>query len=500
MSPFFSFLKTKKIPSREDITLLSESPVTLYKVFIGILIVSIIGTTLSLLLHLSKRVSYEIPDYGGTLKEGVIGAPRFINPFLATTDTDTLLSTLTFSGLVTKNPDGTIVPALASSFSVAPDGLTAQFTLPDHLAFSDGTPITSSDVVFSFSTYKALEKNFSEGSWNTISVEAPDSNTVVLKTTDPRTPLLLYATSPIAPRHIWEPIPLASFRDSTNNMNPVGSGPFKLSSITYKNTLPQVITLKRNPHGVSKKPYMDTIDVVIFANQLAVQSALKDGSITSTIALEPQLVDTFLQEKFSIWPIPSPTTISLLHAGSFSEQTKIVLKTISPLIDRTRIIDTIENGYGIPLADTTTTSDSVYSGLDRLGYKKDTNGILTKQGVPVRVSIALRKDDALMHTATILAEELERLGVSTEIKVFDQGAFIDALRQQSFPLLLEKTDTTVPGYNTLIPLYRKTMLHTAIPSILAEKSDHVQTKEHYWASIPSWPLVTDTVWKWFTKQ
>lgn len=500
MSSFFSFLKTKKIPNRDDIVALTTPPLTLTKILMGVICLGIIILTLSLTLKISNHFSIEIPAYGGTLKEGVIGAPHLINPFLATTDTDKLLTSLVFSSLVGYDNTGAIFPILAETYSISPDGLTAQFKIRDHASFSDGTPITSSDVLFSFETYKNLENNIAGSTWNNLSIETPDERTVVFHTTQKTPDIILYALKPIAPRHIWEPIPRDSFKDSTNNMSPIGSGPYRLTRISYKNTIPQTVILKRNKKFPLKNTYIDEIDVSIFANQLSVKEALVNGDITSSAVLDPSFIDESIKKDLVVETIPLQTTVSLFQNTTLSEQTKKILETISPFIDRNDIIDTIENGYGIPLADTTTTSDSVYSGLERLGYKKDINGTLSKQGVPVNISIALRKDDSLLQTATVLADQLGKLGITTEVKVFDQGVFIDELSRQSFSLLLEKTDITIPGYKTIIPLYRKTLLHTKIDSLATTESSVVQTKEQYWTSMPSWSLVTDTVWKWFTKR
>src|SRR5205085_2699988 len=54
-----------------------------------------------------------------------------------------------FNGLVTIGDDGSIIDQLAASHTVSSDGLTYTFTLRPHLTFSDGTPLTASDVAYS---------------------------------------------------------------------------------------------------------------------------------------------------------------------------------------------------------------------------------------------------------------------------------------------------------------------------------------------------------------
>ncbi len=498
MSSFFSFVTTKKFPSKEDRAVLFSAPYTLSK---GIVIISLLASVLCgllLLLELSKRISITVPDYGGTLEEGVIGAPRFINPFLGRTETDTLLTTLLFSGLMSIDAQGVPTPLLAASYTLSSDGTSAQFTLHEKLSFSNGAPLTTNDIVFSYETMRAIGSPLQGKDFSSVSAVATDERTVTLTTT--KSDILTYATLPVVSQAQWAAVPLEGFRDSTNNTKPIGSGAFTLRSVRYENTLPRVLTLKRNKHFIGAKPFIETINVHIFSNQLALKAALEDETITSTAALEPQSIDQALQEDFSITAFPLGTSVGLYGTELLSQQTISLLQTLSPLIDRKAIIDTIENGYGIPFTDTTTTTLSVDSGLDRLGYTKDEYGTLSKGGVPVTIAIALRKDEMLVQTATVLAEILGTLGIRTELKVFDQGAFLDELSRRTPSLILERTDTAISGYAPILPLYRKTLIHTARSSVTLPSDIVLDAKEEYWQSMRHWSLVTDTVWKWFTKQ
>src|SRR5690348_5055670 len=54
-----------------------------------------------------------------------------------------------FSGLVALDAKGEVADQLAASHQVSSDGLTYTFTLKDNLKFSDGTPFTSQDIVYS---------------------------------------------------------------------------------------------------------------------------------------------------------------------------------------------------------------------------------------------------------------------------------------------------------------------------------------------------------------
>ena len=55
-----------------------------------------------------------------------------------------------FEGLVTSNANNELIPALAESWTVSEDGKTYTFTLRDGLKWSDGSPLTSADFMYSF--------------------------------------------------------------------------------------------------------------------------------------------------------------------------------------------------------------------------------------------------------------------------------------------------------------------------------------------------------------
>ena len=90
----------------------------------------------------------EVPAYGGTLTEGIIGTPRFINPVLASSDADRDLVALTHSGLLRPDNHGRLINDMAEKYEISEDGLVYTFTLKPNLFWQDGTPITGDDIIF----------------------------------------------------------------------------------------------------------------------------------------------------------------------------------------------------------------------------------------------------------------------------------------------------------------------------------------------------------------
>ncbi len=91
---------------------------------------------------------YATPPPAVTYREGVVGHPSSINPLTASTQVDRDLVALLFRGLLRAGPNGTLLPDLARSWAVSPDGLTYTFNMRTDARWEDGQPVTAADVVF----------------------------------------------------------------------------------------------------------------------------------------------------------------------------------------------------------------------------------------------------------------------------------------------------------------------------------------------------------------
>lgn len=486
LASFLSFLKTKKFPTTEDIATLRHSPVSLYTGGLFILLTLVVGLFLALLMHLSALVSTDVPDYGGSITEGVIGAPRFINPLLATSETDEVLTTLIYSGLISRADDGSVTPALATSCTASPDARSYQCTLPPHLVFSNKHPLTSADVLFTLQTKKLLALSKDPYSiWGNVSVEAPDATTVRVTTTGNPTDLIDILTTGIVPKELWEPIPLASLADSAANMAPIGAGPFTLTNISYTNTIPTEITLTRNKHFAGPKPFLHSIIVHSYANQLDLKAALHQQSIMSTSALKGTYIDTQIENDFSITPIATTKSVALLVNQTQATSTMAQsLAAVGATIDKKAIIDTIEHGYGIPLSLESTSRSNSAVPLSRT------------PALPI--SIAVQKDEDLIATAELLSTTLKEFGILSTVNVFDQGLFSDQLQLKAYPFVLVATDTAIAGYQRLIPLYTKTIPHISEVSLHTPTPQTVSGLAAIFRDTQGWYRRTDRVWNWFT--
>jgi len=155
--------------------------------------------------------------------------------------------------------NGQTQPWLADSYQYSSDLRQLTFHLRPGVKWNDGQDLTSADVAFTFNLMKA-HPTLDQGSiWATIlkSVDAPDSSSVVFTLQHPDSTALFRIgdTVFIVPQHIWANIS-GDPAKYANDKNPVGTGPYLLTSFST-----DLITYQVNPHYWGTKPKVQKIQV-----------------------------------------------------------------------------------------------------------------------------------------------------------------------------------------------------------------------------------------------
>lgn len=481
LASFISFLKTKKFPSRDDLIAFWDAPFSVLKAIILGLCIFCIALFLTILMHISALFSKEVPDYGGNITMGVIGAPRYINPLLANSETDLALTSLVYAPLVKKADDGSLVPVLATDCVASPDAKSYQCSIPGDRIFSNKLPLTSADIAFTFETKKAVSLRSDPTSpWGDIKVETSSPQSVVIHTIGSASVLKEALTLGIVPKALWSTVPLEALEDSTLNMEPIGAGPFVIKRIKVTSTVPTEVILRPNKRWLGIKPYLQDLVIKSYANQLDLKANLRAGQIAATSSLRGTYIDNDIERDFSIVSIPTKKTISLfMNQQLVGSAVANRLAYAAYYVDRKNIIDTIENGYGSPLLPP---GEAPHSPTQ----------------TPISISIAVQKDDDLIKSTDILSKDLEAFGILSTVNVFDQGLFTDQLHlgQYAF-VIVSTTNTTIAGYQQQIPLYTKSILHITSPDVHTPTPALLDFGHESLRDTSTWYARTDKVWKWF---
>ncbi len=311
------------------------------------LIAGVLASVLGILLlagiyALERQFLIEVPSHGGSLREGVLGAPRFVNPLLALTDADRDLTVLTYAGLMGYGHDGSLVPVLAERYEVSEDGRTYTFILREDAEFSDGTPVTAEDVVYTVG--KAQDPSLKSpelANWANIAVEAVDARTVRFTLPQAYSPFLTDATLGILPAHLWRDVSDEGFPFSRYMQEPVGAGPFIVERvIRNKDGEVERYHLKANEHYALGTPYLATLDFVFYENQDDLEEALRRGTVESAYGIPGEHTIR----------LPYSRVIAVFMSQSNPLFQRIeVRKALSVALDRNTLVTTALGGYGVPV-------------------------------------------------------------------------------------------------------------------------------------------------------
>lgn len=176
---------------------------------------------------------------GDTLRIFNPDAPTILNPHLSLSIKDWEASRITYEPLASFDKDGNLIPFLAAEIptlengGVAADGKSVTWKLKRDVRWSDGTPFTADDVLFTYQFASNPEvKADSVAIYDPIgSVQVIDPYTVKVnfKDVNPAWALpFVGVRGAILPRHIFEPYNGANAREAPANTLPVGTGPYRV--------------------------------------------------------------------------------------------------------------------------------------------------------------------------------------------------------------------------------------------------------------------------------
>lgn len=346
-----------------------------------------------------------VGKFGGTFVSSTIGeGPKTFNPFNTKDNISAQMSEIMYDGLVTTNPvTGETIPKLAKSFSV--NGKEYLINLRHGLKWSDGKPITADDVVFTwqniifdgFGNTSTRDSVMIDGKLPT--VEKIDDYTVKFVTPEPFAPFLRMLSSPIAPKHIFQPA-VSRGREYfdgflSTNTNPkefVTSGAFRLKEYVPA----QRVVFERNPnyYEINKDgknlPYLDKL-VYLIVGDINNQVLKFEGGELDEISLQGANVARFKEmEKhsdFSVFNIGPDTGTMYLSMNMNNRkdekgkyyvepkkqvwfQDKNFRQAVDYALDRKNMVFNIANGLGYPLF-TPETLNSIFLNKNLKPYDKN---------------------------------------------------------------------------------------------------------------------------------
>ncbi len=231
------------------------------------------------------HLPYANPDapQGGSVIFGEVGTFDSLNPYILKGRAPWPVQVHSVEALMARNWDEpfSLYGLLAESVETPPDRSWVAFTLREEARFSDGSPVTVEDVIWSFETLGTVGHPRYRNAWSGVSaISATGPRMVRIDLAEPNRELpLILGLRPILKKAQWEGQDFAS----AGNVLPIGSGPY----VAEKHELGRVIEFRRNPDWWGKDLAVnrglnnfETIRYDYFRNQEALWESLRTGAIS----------------------------------------------------------------------------------------------------------------------------------------------------------------------------------------------------------------------------
>lgn len=429
----------------------------------------------------TELVFSEVNSRGGTLISSVRSEPRSFNRLVVRAFATDLYSVLTQGKLVRTNQvTFEIEPSLAERWELAPDNQTYTLTLRDGVTWSDGTPFTSADVLFSFeAVYDPRAGSVLAGSLQVngqpLAVSAPDARTVVVRYPAPFGPgIRLLDNLTLVPKHKLEgALAAGTFGEAWGADTPpadlVSIGPFMLTRYDSG----QRLIFDRNPRFWKKDavgeplPYLDQLILEIVPDQNAELVRLQSGQIDM---LQQQVRP---EDIATLRPLVDQGKIELLELGVGSDadvfffnqkpekwardprgswlHRKEFRQAISHAVDREAFANTVFLGAGVPIWGPVTPGNkqwfspnvprypfsierakALLAGLGLANRDAD-EWLEDEQGTEARFTmLTFRGNTSLERSAAVVREDLRAVGIAVDVSAIEQNALIERMLKGDF--------------------------------------------------------------------
>jgi peptide/nickel transport system substrate-binding protein/oligopeptide transport system substrate-binding protein len=383
------------------------------------------------------------PTHENTLTIALETSPNKLDPALVVDVAEGQICSMIFQGLVRFSPSGDIVPDAASSWESQDGGRRYVFRLDPDNRFSNGRPLTASDVVWSFERVLAADSRsprqwvldrirgaaeYTEGHTPKIAgLHTPDDTTVVIELGRPFRPFIQMLAMPAAcvvPKEAVD-------EEGALAAGPVGSGRWMLAQWERGDFL----FLEPNPHYPGDKPRLDGVRFRIMTETFTRIAEFESGSL-DVFKIPLAELGRFLSDSSLEDRIQSRPELRVLYIGLNTTRGPLedarVRRALNMAVDVDRLIEVLTEGRAIRASGAIPPSLGGFE--DRKPYSYDPPGarqLLAEAGYAngFEMEIWQRESPEGSRLVEAIQGYLHEIGVGVRIVKREWSAFKEAVSQ-----------------------------------------------------------------------
>jgi peptide/nickel transport system substrate-binding protein len=388
-----------------------------------------------LLAFAALSCSHNKPD-PNTAVMIIESSPTNLDPRVGTDAQSERIDKLIFDSLVRRDDHFNLEPWVAERWEI-PDPLTYIFHLRHNVRFSDGRPLTSGDVKYTFDTIIGGKIRTAKASTYQFvdHIEVPDQYTVIFKLKQPYATLLWNVSDGASAI-----IPAGAPDDF--NQHPIGSGPFRFVSMEQDKD----VVVERNPNYWGMAAKIPRIRFIVVPDATTRALELRKGSADAAInALSPDTVVTLRNEP-SLVTERAPGTIYAYLAMNLRDpilKDVRVRQALAHAMDRRPMIQYLWRGLARPASSVLPPEHWAYNPdvahysydpakarelLDAAGYGTG------KDGIRFHITMKTSTEESTRLLAAVLQQQLRSVGIALDIRSYEFATFYADVVKGAFQL------------------------------------------------------------------
>ena len=394
--------------------------------------------------------SFAVETYtnGGTYTEATLGKISSFNPLFASTSSEETLSRLLFATLSTTDYSGHTGLGLAETIHANEAGDVWTVKLREGIKWSDGEPITNSDVLYTVNTIQSnrIKTNFASKLVG-VSAKENDQGEVVFTLSSPNAFFESSLDLPILPSHILKDVAPELLLENKFSTRPITSGAFTINATqNIGNEGEKIVYLTANSKYYKRAPLLDSFSIHAFLNLADIKTAVRNGTVTATADLPSKFAQELKTSNINEYQSAVNygvfaffnTESNLLKDKSLRQAIRLGLNLNNlrtglsgelPL-DYPVLESQIEsiNFPSIPKTDVTTAKAEIEK------LKKANNNLASNK---INI-VTIKGDNYLEEFANRIASQLESLGLSAVVSAYDsnQDFALNILRPRAYDILV----------------------------------------------------------------
>lgn len=382
---------------------------------------------------LSATYAIPTPVSGGTYVEGSVGTIDNINPIFAVDGVNAAASRLVFNGLLRYDDNGVLAADLAETISADDSGTVYTIVLRDDIFWHDGEPVTSRDVVFTFSTIQHPDtRSPLNASWRDIKVEAKDERTIVFTLPNSFAPFTHSLVTGLVPEHLLGSLGPSGQRAAEFNQAPIGNGPFRFLKLDAERG---EAVFSANEGYYRGQPLLERLILRTFDSSDGMLDAYKGGLLSGMADVPHQNISELESLGRSVDQLNVATTYGVF---AFYKTThpiladKAVRQALTQAISPRQISQSLavqskvmrspllphHLGYDPNLTQVGFSKQEAASVLDQAGWAVGPDGIRNKGGQPLRLTLVSQDTSDYKAVSETVQKAWQEIGVAVDLKLF----------------------------------------------------------------------------------